>query len=48
MAGTLVLTGETASVQRRGADDRPDYLLARIDQLLSPSEWERRGRRHAS
>jgi HAD superfamily hydrolase (TIGR01450 family) len=45
IAGALVLTGESDEddVKRQSVDDRPDYVLARIDHLLPPSEWERRG-----
>ena len=47
-AGTrsaIVLTGETdpAALAALGGDERPDYVLARVDQLLPASEWDRRG-----
>ncbi len=42
--GALVLTGETdaATLEALSADERPDYVLERIDQLLPAHEWERR------
>jgi HAD superfamily hydrolase (TIGR01450 family) len=45
MSGALVLSGETdmGTVERLTADERPDYLLDRIDYLLPPAEWHRRG-----
>lgn len=45
MRGALVLTGETRAQDLDGvsAGERPDYVLARIDQLLAPDEWERLG-----
>jgi HAD superfamily hydrolase (TIGR01450 family) len=45
MSGALVLSGETEAsvVEQLPADERPDYVLTRIDHLLPPPEWERRG-----
>jgi HAD superfamily hydrolase (TIGR01450 family) len=45
MSGALVLSGETdpSAVERLAADERPEYVLARIDYLLPRSEWEQRG-----
>ncbi len=42
--GALVLTGETdaAALEALRGDERPDYVLERIDQLLPAREWERR------
>ncbi|HEY2438445.1 MAG TPA: HAD-IIA family hydrolase [Solirubrobacteraceae bacterium] len=43
--GALVLTGETDAADLEGlsGDERPDYVLERLDQLLPSAEWERRG-----
>jgi HAD superfamily hydrolase (TIGR01450 family) len=45
VAGALVLTGETDAAGLAGLEDgeRPDYVLTRLDELLPPAEWERRG-----
>jgi ribonucleotide monophosphatase NagD (HAD superfamily) len=45
MAGALVLTGETNSraLEALEAARRPDYVLERVDEVLPPAEWERRG-----
>jgi 4-nitrophenyl phosphatase len=43
--GALVLTGDTdaADLDCLSGDERPDYVLERLDQLLPNDEWERRG-----
>jgi HAD superfamily hydrolase (TIGR01450 family) len=43
--GALVLTGETVAADLEGlsGDERPDYVLNRLDLLLPQAEWERRG-----
>jgi 4-nitrophenyl phosphatase len=43
--GALVLTGETDAADLAGlsGDERPDYVLERLDQLLPSAEWKRRG-----
>jgi HAD superfamily hydrolase (TIGR01450 family) len=45
MSGALVLTGETElrDVQALAEEERPDYVLGRVDQLLPEGEWSRRG-----
>jgi HAD superfamily hydrolase (TIGR01450 family) len=45
MRSALVLTGETRAQDLGAVPDaeRPDYVLARIDELLGEDEWERRG-----
>jgi HAD superfamily hydrolase (TIGR01450 family) len=45
MAGAVVLTGETddQALAQCAAEERPDFVLARIDELLPASEWQRRG-----
>lgn len=48
--GALVLTGETGVDDLEGlsGDERPDYVLERLDQLLPAGEWERRGWRETA
>jgi ribonucleotide monophosphatase NagD (HAD superfamily) len=48
--GALVLTGETGVDDLGGlaGDERPDYVLERLDQLLPAGEWERRGWRETA
>ena len=45
MASALVLTGETApqALAEIAADDRPDYVLDRIDRLVPAEQWEELG-----
>jgi len=45
MLGALVLTGETSAdaVSALEPDAVPDFVLARVDQVLPAAEWERRG-----
>ena len=45
MASALVLTGEstTDDVRARPADQRPDYVLERVDRLLPASVWAELG-----
>ncbi|HEX4623894.1 MAG TPA: HAD hydrolase-like protein [Solirubrobacteraceae bacterium] len=45
MASALVLTGETApqALAEIAADDRPDYVLDRIDRLVPVEQWEELG-----
>lgn len=45
MYAALVLTGDTnpEGLAAARADQSPDYVLERIDQLLPQAEWERRG-----
>ena len=45
MPSALVLTGETtpAMVEDIAPEDAPDWVLARVDQVLPPAEWERLG-----
>ena len=42
MASALVLTGETApqALAEIADDDRPDYVLDRIDRLVPAGQWE--------
>lgn len=41
MASALVLTGETEpqAVSRIADDERPDYVLDRIDRLVPREQW---------
>jgi HAD superfamily hydrolase (TIGR01450 family) len=45
MASALVLTGETAppALAEIAAEDRPDYVLDRIDRLVPVEQWEELG-----
>jgi len=45
MASALVLTGETAppALAEIAAEDRPDYVLDRIDRLVPIEQWEELG-----
>jgi hypothetical protein len=45
MRAALVLSGETSPVAlaAAGAEQSPDYVLERVDQLLPQEEWDRRG-----
>lgn len=45
MPSALVLTGETTPemVEDIAPDDAPEWVLARVDQVLPPSEWVRLG-----
>ena len=45
MASALVLTGETEpqAVSRIRDDERPDYVLDRIDRLMPLEQWEQLG-----
>jgi 4-nitrophenyl phosphatase len=45
MASALVLTGETEpqAVSRIRDDERPDYVLDRIDRLIPREQWEQLG-----
>jgi len=45
MASALVLTGETApaALAEVAAEDRPDYVLDRIDRLVPIEQWEELG-----
>jgi len=45
MASALVLTGETAppALAEIAAEDRPDYVLDRIDRLVPIEQWDELG-----
>ena len=45
MASALVLTGETApqALAEIADEDRPDYVLDRIDRLVPAGQWEELG-----
>jgi HAD superfamily hydrolase (TIGR01450 family) len=45
MAAALVLTGETSAndLQRLSLQDKPNFVLERIDQLLPPEIWQQLG-----
>ena len=45
MAGAVVITGETEPADLASLDEseQPEFVLARVDQLLPDTEWERRG-----